>query len=101
MSTPKGSRSSSATLADVIAAVHAADLSDSRRRDMSSALRTVCGLIERNPEDVPLDLRALALRLKQVAPLAHGLSRGRWNNVRSLLRAAIVLVKPVMPGRSK
>src|SRR5690349_3236849 len=101
MSTRLGSRTSSATLADVLSAVLAADLPERRGHDMASAVRAFCSLIDRRPDEVPLDLRGLALRMKGVAPLAHGMSQGRWNNIRSLLRAAIVLVRPVMPGRSK
>jgi integrase len=88
------------SLADVLAAVGSAELPERRRQDMASAVRTVCRLLDRKPEDVPADPRALALRLTRVAPLAHGLSAGRWNNVRSLFRSALDLVRPVMPGRS-
>jgi hypothetical protein len=35
-----------------------------------------------------------------IAPEAHGLSRGRWNNIRSLFRKSLALVRPMMAGRS-
>jgi len=88
------------TLADVLAAVNAAGLAERRRQDMASAVRTVARLLDRRLEDVPADPRGLALRLKTVAPLAAGLSPGRWNNIRSLFRAALALVRPMMKGRS-
>jgi hypothetical protein len=37
--------------------------------------------------------------LKEVAPAAIGISRGRWNNVRALLRAALAFIQPISPGR--
>ena len=88
------------TLADVLAAVDAAGLAERRRQDMASAVRTVARLLGRAPEGIPADPRALGLRLKTVAPLAAGLSPGRWNNIRSLLRAALELIRPMTKGRS-
>ena len=41
----------------------------------------------------------LANRLAEVAPVAIGLSPGRWANVKSLLRAAMSLVGEINPGR--
>jgi hypothetical protein len=38
-------------------------------------------------------------RLETVAPQAAGLSRGRWNNIRSLIGKALALARPVLPGR--
>ena len=35
----------------------------------------------------------------EVAPAAHGLSPGRWANVRSLLGKALTLARPLMPSR--
>lgn len=102
MSKPMGSRAPSATLADVLEAIKFAPrLTDRQRQDWASAVRTVCRVIKREPDEVPLDLRAIAVRLKGVAPRVEGLSTQSWNNVRSLLRKAIALVKPVMPGRAR
>ena len=38
-------------------------------------------------------------RLEAIAPEAHGVSRGRWNNVRSLLVKALALARPILAGR--
>ena len=43
---------------------------------------------------------SLRRRLETISPEAHGLSRGRWMNVRSLLGKALALVRPMLPGRS-
>ncbi|MHB2170098.1 hypothetical protein [Alsobacter sp. R-9] len=97
MSTSEASR---ATLADVIAAIQAADLSPQRRQNMASAVRTVARALGREPDQIAADPQALGLRLASVTAEQLGLSPGRWNNIRSLLRASLALVRPVMKGRS-
>ncbi|MCZ8104946.1 MAG: site-specific integrase [Burkholderiales bacterium] len=97
MSTSEASR---ATLSDVIAAVQAADLSPQRRQNMASAVRTVARALGHEPDKIPADPQALGRRLSQVTAEQLGLSAGRWNNIRSLVRAALALVAPVMKGRS-
>ena len=90
---------SGATLADLLAAVAAADLPARRRHDMASAVRTVARLLGGTPGELPASPRLLANRLADVAPAAHGISQPRWNNLRCLLRAALALLGPVAPGR--
>jgi hypothetical protein len=97
MSTPEASR---ATLADLITAVQAADLTPQRRQNMTSAVRTVARALGREPGQIAADASLLGRRLASVTAQQHGLSAGRWNNVRSLLRAALALVRPTMKGRS-
>jgi hypothetical protein len=86
-------------LADVLAAVRNADLSERRRQEIASALRTVARALGRDLERVPANPRLLSELLREVAPLAIGVSPRRWNNVRSLVRAALALVQPMSPGR--
>jgi site-specific recombinase XerD len=40
------------------------------------------------------------MRQVLISPAAHGLSQGRWNNVRSLLGKALAMARPMLPGRS-
>jgi hypothetical protein len=87
------------TLADVLAAVQGAALPPLRRQEIAAALRTAARALGRPPERVPADPRRLAALLAEVAPLAIGLSPGRWANVRSLTRAGLGLVQPMSPGR--
>jgi hypothetical protein len=104
MSTKPPSRvgiSSGTTLADVIIAIGEANLPDRRRQELKSAVRTVARALGRRLEDVLADPRLLANRLAEVAPLAMGLSPGRWANVISLVRAAMSLVGEVGPGRHR
>ena len=87
------------TLADVVAAVQTADLPKQRRQEITSALRTAARAIGKPLERVPAEPRRLQALLSEVSPIALGLSPGRWANVRSLIRAGLALVQPMMPGR--
>ena len=89
-----------ASLADLLATLQTVDLPERKRQEISSAIRTVGRALGRSTEDIPADARVLANRLKDVAPAAFGISRGRWNNVRSLLRTALTFVRPISPGRN-
>lgn len=91
---------SRATLDDVIAAVREANLPGQREQNMASAVRTVARALGRYPSQIPADPQALGRRLATISAEQLGLSAGRWSNVRSLLRAALALVRPVMAGRS-
>ncbi len=102
MSTKPSSRvvfSSDATLGDVILAIRRAVLPDRRGQELISAVRTAARALGRLVEDIPAEPRLLANRLAEVAPAAIGLSTGRWANVKSLLRAAMSLVREMSPGR--
>jgi integrase len=92
---------SAPSLADLLATLGAGDLPERKRQELASAIRTVARAFGRSPENVPADGRLLASRLKDVAPAAIGISRGRWNNVRSLLRTALTLLQPISPGRNR
>jgi integrase len=89
------------SLADLLATLQASVRPERKRQELASAIRTVARALGRSPEDIPADARLLANRLKDVAPAAIGISRGRWNNVRSLFRTALTLVQPISPGRNR
>jgi integrase len=101
MSTPTASRAVVAptNLADVLAAITAAELPGRRKQDLASAVRSAARALGRPPGQVPADPRLLASRLAEIAPQALGFSKPRWNNIRSLLRASLELVTAVAPGR--
>ena len=92
---------SRASLADVIVLVSQADLPDRRKEELRSAVRTVARLLATEPAAIAADPAALRRRLETIAPEAHGITRGRWANVRSLLVKALAMVRPMMPGRSR
>ena len=91
----------SASLADLLAILQTVDLPERKRQELSSAVRTVARALGRPLQDIPADARLLANRLKDVAAAAIGISRGRWNNIRSLLRTALTFVQPISPGRNR
>ena len=82
MSMTPASRTS---LADLIVLVSHADLPGRRREELRSAVRTVARLLGPDPAAIAADPAALRRRLTAIAPEAHGMSRGRWANIRSLL----------------
>src|SRR5262245_46136918 len=88
------------TLADVIEAVQTSELSPRSKQELVSSVRSVGRVLGLDPSAIVADPRSLAVKLRRVAPLAVGISQGRWNNVRSHLRAALALVQPMLAGRS-
>jgi integrase len=97
MSVPTGSR---LTLEDLIPLIDQADFSPRQKLDLRSAVRTVAKRLGANPAEIVADPAGLRRRLQQVSPEAIGLSRGRWNNVRSLFGKALALARPMLAGRS-
>lgn len=102
MATNASSRAAGPTLAEVLAAVAVAtDLTKPERQDMMSAVRTAARMLGRPPEQIPADPSLLGRRLAEISPLAHGISKGRWANVRSLLLKSLALTRPMLPGRHR
>jgi integrase len=90
---------SRATFADLIGVIKTAPIEERRRQDMASAVKTIARALGRPPAEIPLDLRALNSRLKLISPQAAGITTPRWHNVRSLFRAGLAIMGPVMKGR--
>ena len=87
------------TLADLIPLIEQANLSPIQKRDQISAVKTTVRLLGATPAEIDADPIRLRKRLETIAPQAVGLSRGRWNNIRSLVGKALALARPVLPGR--
>ena len=87
------------TLADLIPLIEQASLSPIQKRDQVSAVRTTARLLSTTPAEIDADPLRLRRRLETIAPQALGLSRGRWNNIRSLVGKALALARPILPGR--
>ena len=64
-------------------------LSDTRRRDLRSAVTSFAALIDSSPAYVSLDLAAIRSVLDLMVPIQAKVSRKRWANLRSDLAAAI------------
>ena len=95
--------SPAATVADVLRRLEADDgLDERRRREMSSALRTVCRALGADPSLVPAEPRQLRPLLAKLTPAAAGVSAGRWSNIKSLVLKALKHVGlKSMAGRSR
>jgi hypothetical protein len=78
------------TLAEVIDRLTAAaDLQDVRRRDLVSAVRRICALLERDPRVVPADVAALRAALNRISHARHGLAPKTWSNLKANFLAAL------------
>jgi len=98
---PHGGKSAATaiTLQDVLTAVEGRDaLSATRRRDLRSAVTRVASLLGEDPGRIRLDMPALSVRLAAVNPVAAGLTRKTFSNVRSDFVAA-VKASGLTPGR--
>jgi integrase len=77
------------TLADLLATLSTAVLPPKRLADLQSSVRTICRIVGRNPEHIPLDLPVIRRILKHEAPGTEGPSKKTLQNLRSNLGAAI------------
>ena len=87
------------SLMDLIVAIAASDLTDIQKRDRTSAVKTVAKAFGLALADIPLETKLLRRKLEEVSPQAVGLSKARWNNVRSLFNRALELKLTVMSSR--
>jgi hypothetical protein len=90
-----------ATIADVLNHLESdAGLDPGRRRELCSALHTVCRVIGTDATLVLAQPRHLRVLLANVTPAVAGVSAGRWSNIRSLtLKALKHAGVKSMPGR--
>jgi integrase len=66
-----------------------ADLSDTRKRDLRSAIVTYGKIVGESPAAIPMDLAEIRKTLDGVVPQRAKVSRKRWANLRSDIAAAI------------
>ena len=92
MSTKTISLVSPASLQGVIDALALrSDLSDQRRLDLRSSLRTFAKVMGQTPDQVPADIGALNSQIAGLTAQMVGLSAPRWANVKSGLTTALAL----------
>jgi len=73
-----------------------------RRREMQSAINTVCRALGIDPSVVPAEPRQLRPRLSKLTPAMAGVSLRRWSNAKSLLLKALKYAGlKSMAGRSR
>lgn len=92
MSTKNASLVSPATLQEVIDALGLpSDLTDQRRQDLRSSLRTFAKVMGKTPDQVPADIGVLNSQIARLTAQMVGLSAPRWANVKSGLTKALSL----------
>jgi integrase len=83
------------TLAEVIAHLEgAAQLGDTRRRDLISAVNTAARLLNRNVAEIQANMPELRQRLSEVHHVQAGISAKRLANVKADLGAALMTATP-------
>jgi hypothetical protein len=95
------SKPSRATLETLLALIDETDWPYLIKRDAKSSVRTVARLIGADMADIEVDVQALRRRLEGLSPEAFGLTKGRWNNIRSLFGKALGLAVEMLPSSSK
>ena len=72
------------TLATVLAALEGNEgLSETRKRDLRSAVKRVAVLLANDPARIILDLSQISVRLAAISPVAVGMTAKRFANIRS------------------
>ena len=80
-------------LSDAIGAVEGlTDLTPTRRRDLKSALRALGRLIGQPVEIIPANINWLHIRVRRIHPAQHGMSKKRFQNIKSDALKALALV---------
>jgi integrase len=83
-------QSLAATLGDVLAALSAQqNLSETRRRDLRSAVKRVAALLGDAPERIPLVMPSISAKLAKLSPAAAGISTKTLHNLRSDFLGAV------------
>lgn len=95
------SLTSRATLETLLRLIDATDWQDRVKMDVKSAVRTVGHLLGGDLASIEVDVAALRRRMEGLSPESVGLTKGRWNNIRSLFGKALGLAVKVFPSRSK
>jgi integrase len=79
-------------MAEVLVQLDQLELTDTQRRDLKSAVRTLCRLIDRAVEEVPANINWVFVRLRRVHPAQAGISKKHLSNVKSSVIKALELV---------
>lgn len=79
------------SFADVLALIPEMPVQQQVRHNLASAIRSVCRVVDRMPQFVPLHAPSYRKLIGNAAPGAVGMSSSRWRNVRSDVNRAIRL----------
>jgi len=78
-------------MSEVLSKLDAVDVTDTQRRDLKSAIRSVCRMVERRPEQVPANINWVHIRLRRIHPVQAGITEKRLKNIRSGVLKALEL----------
>ncbi len=95
------SKPSRATLATLLDQVDATNWPVRVKTEVKSAIRSGSKALGDDPAAIELDVPSLRRRLEAITPESLGISRGRWNNIKSLIAKALSLAIQIFPSRSK
>jgi len=98
MTTPKPSQASLETL---LGLVDDTNWPNRVKMDVKSAIRRVGHLLGGDLASIEADVPSLRRQLDKLNHVSAGLTKGRWNNIRSLFGKALALAVDVIPSRSK
>ena len=79
------------TANDLVRLIESADLSETRRRDLVSAVLRVCSMGGVSPGHFMLTPDSVRSLIAAIKPAAHGISGKTFANIQSNLRAALAL----------
>src|SRR3954469_18587228 len=86
------------TLSDIIDMLpQNAALSQSRRRDLASAVLRICEITGVDPRTTPASLQSMRPLIQKVHPAKYDMTPKTWSNLRSNFRAALVHASPRPP----
>lgn len=88
------------SLADALAALEGAALTDIQKRDTRSAVMTFCKALDLKPIEVPASNIFIRRKLESISFVALGYSKGRWANVKTGVARAVSLVGKNYPSRN-
>ncbi len=78
-------------MAEVLSKLDTVDVTETQRRDLKSAINSVCRLVGRRPEEVPANINWVHVRLRRIHPVQAGISEKRLKNIRSGVLKALEL----------
>lgn len=78
-------------MSEVLSKLEAVNVTDTQRRDLKSAIRSVCRMVDRRPEEVPANINWVHIRLRRIHPVQAGITEKRLKNIRSGVLKALEL----------
>lgn len=78
-------------LSAVLEQIESLGLAPTRLRDLRSAIRSLCRLISKGPEEAPANINWVHVRLRRVHPVSAGISEKRLKNIKSDVIKALSL----------